>query len=170
MSMLERIREILYWKKMYKPKYPLKFFDTNSQRLNVSYNNYHLCTCAVEQREEVQKYFDKNYDGENLKIMSEKLKQKYNLVIQVNRKKGYKKKKKVKTLNYRTAKLCFNPTPNGRVQVKVRDKKRTHCLCCCYPEQEEEIRRKYDLLKKDNSLETIKIIFKKEYNLQDARR
>lgn len=166
--MLEKIRKILHWKINREPQFPLKFYETREDRYNVSYQNVHICTCKDSQRKEVQDYFDEHYTGDNLLEISDVLKEKYNLKIQRGKSypKGKGKGRKSKKANYKTARLCFNETPSGRLQVKVRDKGKSQHICSCYPSEKEEVARKYHMLKKNNNLETIKIILKEEYNLR----
>ena len=164
--MFDRLRKILRWKRVKSPKFPLKFYDTHRERWNVQYDNVHLCTCKTDEKEEIQNYFDKTFKGDNLYEISKVLKEKYNLKIQINKTYSKRKTKKPKLATYKTAKLCFNNVGGGRVQVKVRDNGVTHTICNCYPSQKEEVLQKYNILKKNNNLETIKIILKKEYNLK----
>ena len=163
--MIDKLNKILRWKRTKKAKFPLKYYESNKDRYNVQYNNVHLCTCNRSQGEEVQKDFDRLFDGKNIDDVSRNLKDKYNMKIQNN--KSVKRKKKQIKGTYRTNKLCFNNHKNnGRLQVKVRHNGKPHTICNCYPHQKDEIRRKYDILKKDNNLETIKIIMKNDYNLR----
>lgn len=170
--MLEKIRKILHYKRKTKQEYPLKFYETMTEnRYTVKYKDIHICTCDKKQKQEVLNYFNENYNGKNIYEISDKLKKRYNIKIQNGKTypKGKGKSKKSKKVNYKTAKLCFNPTPDNRLQVKVRDKGKTHTVCNCYPYQKEEVLEKYNMLKKKNNLDTIKIILKEDYNLRKRK-
>lgn len=168
--MLSKIRNILHKRFGNNKNSDLRFYNSNENRYNVHYKKVHLCTCNKSQKEEVEQYFVKHFDGENISEISSALKNKYNLKIQNKKSYPNGRKKKPKKVSYKTAKLCFYKTVDGRMQVKVRDNGKSHTVCSCYPHQQEEVLKKFNTLKKENNLETIKIILKEEYNLVNSRR
>ena len=153
----------LYEHKLSWGKQPLKFYKNISGRYSVSFNGKHICTCKEEQIVEIQKHFDNRYGKETIDDISEELKLKYNEKIKRKMKK-VRRHKNYKT--YRESKLQFETKPRGRVQVRVNDNGKVHTICQCYPDQKDEVIRKYDILKKTNDLEILKKKMKDEYNLR----
>lgn len=163
--MLNNIKQSIFKHlKTDKPKYPLKFYRNTSGRYGVSYNNTHICTCSEEQMMEVQEHFDNGYDGNNLTIISDELKLKYNEKIKKNRTSHKRRRRKGRT--FRDSKLQFEQKPTGRLQVRVNDNGRVHTICQCYPNQKDSVVSDFNSLKKFYDLEMVKHKMKMEYNLR----
>lgn len=148
-------------------KQPLKFYRNKSGRYSVNYKNTHVCTCDESEIVEIQKQFDKQFGRKDIEEISDELKVKYNEKIKRNIKKD-KKHRNCKT--YKESRLQFEEKPTGRMQVRVNDNGKIHTICQCYPNQKEEIIKRYDLLKKSNDLDSLKMKMKKDYNLRGKAR
>ena len=141
-------------------KYPLKFYKTRSEgRYSVIYGKNHLCNCSYENARKVQDYFDEHFNGKNLNHVTSELKKKHNQIIKT-RKRGRKPK------SYKRNHLRFQPRKNGRLEVAVSDKGKTHTLCSCNPNQKEQVSSRYDELKTEHDLDYIKKTMKEEFNLR----
>ena len=150
-------------------KYELKFYDHGNGRYNVQYRGNYMCFCNKEDIYEVQSYFDNNFDGKNLENISDELRTKYNMVKRQRKPmKNSTSRRKRKT--YKTSNLSFENRKNGRMQVRVMDKGKTHSLCCCYPYQREQVIDKFNYLKKDHTLDEIKKILKDDYNIRKTKK
>ena len=68
--------------------------------------------------------------------------------------------------SFREHSLTFHDRENGRMQVFIRDNGITHTVCHCNSTQRKEVNEKYETLKMNHSLDEIKAILKKEYNIQ----
>lgn len=139
-------------------KYPLKFYTHNGNgRCNVQYGKIHICTCDENEAEKVQNYFDENFNGKNIKTIANTLKSEHNHRI----KKG-KRGRKSKT--YKENPVRFYERKNGRFQVIVNNKGKTHTICHCNKDQIEPIKKDYEMIKNKKSLDEIKSIMKEKYN------
>ena len=161
--------------RMTEENHVLKFYENRKGRFAVQYNRNHLCLCDKDEKEEVEKYFRTHYKGDNLEEISTELKKRYNQKIYANRKyvngkkrTGGKRKGKRgrKPKSYRENRLQFQEKNGGRIQIRVSDKGRVHTICQCYPDQKEEAIRRYELLKRNHSLDEIKVVMKNDYNIQ----
>lgn len=143
-------------------KYPLKFYKTRSEgRYSVIYGKNHLCNCSYEGRRKVQDYFDEHFNGKNLNQVTLELKKEHNQVIKT-RKRGRKPK------SYKRNHLRFQPRKNGRLKVAVSDKGKTHTICNCYNYQIEQVKKDFENIKTNHSLDEIKEMMKNKYNIKDT--
>ena len=143
-------------------KYPLKFYKTRSDgRYSVHYSGNHLCNCSYENARKVQDYFDEHFNGKNLNKVTHELKKEHNQIIKT-RKRGRKPK------SYKKNSLRFQPRKNGRLEVAVSDKGRTHVVCNCYRDQMEQVQEDFENIKSNHSLDEIKEMMKNKYNIKDT--
>lgn len=151
-------------------KFKLKFYDQGNGRYNVQYRGNYLCFCDKKEIAAVQSDFDKDFNGNNLTEMNEVLRKKYNKVTRTNNvPKTQKRTRRKNRVSYKTGRLTFENRKNGRLQVRVLDKGKTQSICCCYPEERDEVVERYNNLKKDHTLQDIKKIMKKDYNIRKSR-
>lgn len=150
-------------------KYKLKFYDHGNGRYNVQYRGNYMCFCNKDDIGEVQSYFDDNFNGDNVEKISDELRTRYN-VVKKQRKPMKKGTSKRRRKTYKTSNLSFENRKNGRMQVRVMDKGKTHSLCCCYPYQREQVIDKFNYLKKDHTLDEIKKILKDDYNIRKTNK
>lgn len=148
-------------------KFELKFYRNHRNRYSVHYNKSYLCMCDGTELENVQGYFDENFNGKNIKELSDHLKMKYNDKIKgMHHKNGEKipKKRGRKGKTYKKNNLTFQKRRNGRYSVRVSHKAKSYTICQCDESQKDEVRARYDSLKKKHSLGEIQSIMKSEYN------
>lgn len=139
-------------------KYGLKFYRNQNGRYSVMYHKEYLCMCSYEDIQDIQKYFDENFNGKNAKQMSKELKGKYNQKIR-------SVKRGIKGKPYSQNRLNFQKKDGGRLCARVNDKGKVHTICQCYENQKKEVSDTYDMLKESNSIDTIKEIMKDRYNI-----
>ena len=138
-------------------KYGVKYYKNPNGRYTAMYRSHYLCMCSYEDIPKIQEKFDEEFNGKNIVKISNKLKKEYNQ--QIIKRRGAKPKP------YSKNRLNFQKKENGRMCARVSDKGKTHTICQCYERQRKEVSDKYDVLKKEHDLDTIKQIMKKEYNL-----
>ena len=138
-----------------KRKNVLKFYSNKqNNRYGVLYNNTFLCSCEEDEIEEVQKYFDRTYDGSNLEEIISSLKTKYNLSR--------------RNQTYKDGVLRFSKK-DKRLVATINHERKTHTICSCYPFQKEEVTEKFNTLRKTRDLESIKRTMKKQYTIQGKK-
>ena len=140
----------------------MKFYKTRSEgRYSVIYGKNHLCNCSYENARKVQDYFDEHFNGKNLNQVTLELKKEHNQVIKT-RKRGRKPK------SYKRNHLRFQPRKNGRLKVAVSDKGKTHTICNCYNYQIEQVKKDFENIKTNHSIEEIKEMMRNKYNIKDT--
>lgn len=141
----------------------LRYSKPKNGRCNVYYGNNYLCTCEERQKDAVQAFFDAHYDGD-IEAISASMKRQFNLRVQQA---TPKVKRGRKLTPYFENKLRFADTPTkDRIRVQITDMGNTEQLCTCYRHQKPEVILRYGALKNSHSLEEIKSIMKREYNLR----
>lgn len=130
------------------------YYNKNTKRYGCLYNNNFVCTCRENEIRDVQKHFDKMFNGHNLEEVTESLRDKYNL------------SKRYQT--YKNGTLRFTPK-NGRLTAHINHECKTHTICSCYPNQREEVTDKFNTLRKTRDLESIKKTMKEQYNIQGRK-
>lgn len=138
-----------------KRKNDVKFYyNKNTGRYGALYNNNFLCTCKENEIKDVQKQFDKEFNGHNLEEVTISLKTKYNIGRRYQ--------------TYKDGTLRFTPK-NGRLTAHINHECKTHTICSCYPNERDEVTEKFNTLRKTRDLESIKKIMKEQYNIQGKR-
>ena len=134
----------------------LKFYyNKTNGRYAVSLNNNYICACGKDDIPNVQKDFDKSFNGNNLDKVSLELRRKYNL--------------NMRNQTYKDANLSFEKRGN-RLSARITHNRQSHTICSCYPSQRKEVMSKYNALKKTKDLKEIKRIMKRQYNLKNNRK
>lgn len=142
-------------------KFELKFYEdpkSKTERGTVYYKGKRLCCIYKNQFDEVNKDFNKDFNGENFNSLKKKYGKKYHLVNKTRR--GRKKVNRLKDTN-----LIFSDR-NGRVEVRARLKGKTHHICSCNPDEVKTIIKEYNSLKKDKNqnIESIKSKLSSKYS------
>ena len=139
-------------------KYGLKYYHNSNGRYTAMYHQDDLSMCSYEDIPHIQEYFDNHFTGKNIIKISRELKNKYNQNMK-------KAKRGVKGQPYSKNRLNFQQKQGGRLCARVNDKGKVHTICQCYENQKNEVSNKYDVLKKEYDIDTIKEIMKNEYNI-----
>ena len=127
------------------------YFNKHTGRYGALYQNNFLCTCKEEEIKDVQKQFDKEFNGRNLEDVTTALKTRFNVSRRYQ--------------TYKTGTLRFTPK-NNRLTAHINHECKTHTICSCYPNQKREVTEKFNTLRKTKDLESIKRIMKEQYNIQ----
>lgn len=133
-------------------KNDLKFYHNGQNgRFGCLYKNTFVCACEENEIRNVQRHFDKMFNGNNLEEVRESLRDKYNLAK--------------RNQTYKNGILRFSRRDNDRLTATINHNRKTHTICSCHQSQKEEVTKRFNTLRKTRSLESIKETMKREYNI-----